>query len=135
MSNIQSEYSVPSIKELRVFNIIWCVIFTVVGLLPLIKGGSVRIWSISLSLFFFAVATVYPKCTILFFRVWVKFGAFIGNVNAKIIMSIIFYAVITPIGVIIRLFGYDPLSRKIDKSAVTYFEDREVSHSSMKNQF
>jgi multisubunit Na+/H+ antiporter MnhG subunit len=125
----------PGKKELMAFNLIFAVIFLAVSLLPLIKGGGIRTWSITVSLALFVIAVTYPRATIGFYRVWIKFGGFIGRVNSKIILGLLFYLVITPIGLIFRLLGKDILHKKMDKNKSSYYEDRHVQPGSMKNQF
>jgi len=126
---------VISNKDLRNFGFIWAFIFSVIGLWPLKSGGDLRAWAMFASGFFAAVALIAPITLKQFYVVWVKVGNVIGKINSKIIIMILFVLVFIPFGVILRLMGKDLLGKKIDKSAKTYWIERETKPGSMNNQF
>lgn len=125
-------------KSLRTFGLIWCAIFTFISVHPLSKGGDIRLWSAYVAISFLAVSLLDPR---LFERTgiyknWIKFGEFIGKINSKIIIFILFFLIVTPIGILVRIvFNKDLLKKKLDKSQSTYFEDRDKCFSKMENQF
>ena len=122
-------------NDLRNFGLIWAFIFTVIGLWPVKNGGDLRTWSMFASGIFAAVAMIAPVILKQFYKVWVKFGNFVGKINSKIIIFILFVFLFVPFGFFARLFGKDLLGKKIDKSASTYWITRESKPGSMKNQF
>ncbi len=122
-------------KDLITFNLIWMAVFLAVCLLPLIKGGEARLWAAIVAVSFLLVALLFPTGTKGFYTLWIKFGDVAGYINSRIILGILFYLLITPVGVVMRMLGKDLLNKKIDKSAATYWESREVQPTSMKNQF
>jgi hypothetical protein len=135
MSSNEKGAGAPSKKELRVFNLIWVAVFLVIGAATSIHSGELNTWPLVVSATFLVIAATYPNLSLPFYRVWVKFGGFIGRVNAKIIMGLIFYLVITPIGILARMIGKDLLGKKLNSGSATYWDDRDIQPGSMKNQF
>ena len=123
----------PTKKELFVFVFISTAILSTLAFYPLTKGDEPKIWLAVLSLAFI-VLPFFPKLLISVYNVWVKFGSAIGRINSYIILNFLFYFIITPMGIVIRLFGKDPLSKKINKNAKSYWSTHE-NNSSMENQF
>ncbi|MCK4975087.1 MAG: hypothetical protein KAR81_07520 [Sulfurimonas sp.] len=123
----------PTKKELFVFVFIFTAILSILAFYPLTKGDEPKTWLIVLSLAFI-VLPFFPKLLISVYNVWVKFGSAISRINSYIILNFLFYFIITPMGIVIRLFGKDPLSKKINKNAKSYWSTHE-NNSSMKNQF
>lgn len=121
--------------DLKVFALIWAGIFMVIGLLPLIKSGDMRVWSVIVSILFAIVAFVKPEILTQFYTIWTKVGEFIGGIISKIVMFILFYGLFTPVAIFLRLIGKDLLNKKIDKSQESYWIERETQPQSMKNQF
>ena len=76
-----------------------------------------------------------PKTLIVPNKLWFKLGMLLGAIVSPIIMGVIFFLTVTPIGIIMRLFGKDVLNQRIEKSAKSYWIKRKEPMSSMKNQF
>ncbi len=129
--------SSPSQKELRNFGLIWAGIFFVIAILPLFNGQGIRIWSLIASFIFSSISFGFPEIfdKIKFYQGWIKFGEFIGKINSKIIIAILFYFIFVPIGFVLKLFKKDLLSKKLDKNSQSYFVDRSSIESDMRNQF
>ena len=68
-------------------------------------------------------------------EIWHKFGILLGNIVSPIVMGILFFAVVTPTGLILRIFGKDLLGKKFDKEKKSYWVKRETPVGSMKRQF
>ena len=131
-------HQAPTKKDLRVFSFIWSVIFLVIGLYPLIHAiqlSSVRTWAIVIAIGFFAVGLLFPTILTGFYKVWVKFGEFIGGIISKIILLILFFGVFTPVAIILKILGKDLLNKKLDNSVNTYWIERTTQPGSLKNQF
>jgi uncharacterized protein involved in cysteine biosynthesis len=125
----------PKKNDLRNFTFIWSGIFILIGLIPLFKSGSPRIWAIILSALFLLTGTIKPMLLEPFYQVWLKIGDVIGGILSKVMLSILFYFVFTPVATILRLAGKDMLNKKIDRTASSYWIVREKQPESMKYQF
>lgn len=112
-------------REVRITWIGFAVIFTVIGSILLYRERSVFAYVYGAAGFFAFFAAVAPMALLPLYRVWVKFAMILAWVNTRLLLGIVFYLVITPIGLCMRLFGYDPLDRKIDKEASTYWKEKE----------
>ena len=109
-------------------------VFIIVGLYPLINGGDLRIWSIVISVIFLILGLVNSKILSPLNKIWFKFGIFLGKIVSPIIMGIIFFLVVTPIGLIMRLLRKDLLNLKYN-SEHSYWIKNNGPKSKMKNQF
>ena len=121
------------ISSNRSFGLVFFVVFLIVALWPLKSGEDLRLWSLTLSIIFLILGVLNSKLLIPLNKLWFKFGMFLGAIISPIIMGIVFFSVVTPTGIIMRLMGKDLLKLKRKKN--TYWIDREDIKSSMKNQF
>ena len=117
------------------FGIVFFVIFLVVSLWPLINEGEIRIWSIVISIIFLFLGLINSKILTPLNKLWFRFGILLGNVFSPIVMGIIYFGVITPIGILMKLIGKDILNLKQNKKSSTYWIKKEKVISNMKNQF
>jgi len=117
------------------FGIVFFVIFLVVSLWPLINEGEIRIWSIVISIIFLFLGLINSKILTPLNTLWFRFGILLGNVFSPIVMGIIYFGVITPIGILMKLIGKDILNLKQNKKSSTYWIKKEKVISNMKNQF
>ena len=122
-------------KELRNFALIWCGIFLIISIAPLLQGKSIREWAIPFAIFFLIIAFTKPAILQPFYTIWTKIGDIIGSIVSKIMLTVLFYAVFTPVAVILRLIGKDPLNKKLDKNADSYWHERNSYAASMEHQF
>ena len=122
------------ISSNRSFGIIFFVVFFLIALYPLIYNGEIRIWSALISLIFLVLGLMNSKILTPPNKLWFKFGIFIGKIISPLIMGIIFFFVVTPIGLIMKLLRKDILNLKYNSSASYWIEKNEPS-SKMKNQF
>ncbi len=107
--------------QLRSFGLIVAAGFAVVALWPKVfRGQPPRSWVLAVALALFTLAVVFPIVLKPFHRVWMAVGEALGWVNSRIILSVVYYVLILPIGAIRRLRGHDPMRRKIDRDATTY---------------
>ncbi|MFO1059492.1 MAG: SxtJ family membrane protein [Dongiaceae bacterium] len=122
----------------RSFGLVFTAFFLLVGLAPLLHGGHVRWWSVALAAAFLVVALVRPALLKPLNRLWTKFGLLLHKIVNPVIMGAIFYVAITPFGVVMRLLGKDPLRRRFDAQAPSYWIERTPpgpAPQSMSNQF
>ena len=123
------------ISSNRSFGLVFFVVFLIVGLWPLKSGEDIRIWSLTLSIIFIILGIINSKLLTPLNILWFKFGIFLGTIISPIIMGIIYFLVVTPIGVFMRLLGKDLLKKNKIKNASTYWIERDKQQSTMKKQF
>ena len=118
----------------RNFGIVFSIVFLIIAIYPLISSGDIRIWSLIVSIFFLFLGIFNSNLLSPLNKLWMKFGIFLGNVISPIIMGIIYFLVVTPIGILLRLFRKDVLRLKYDDSN-TYWIKKDNMNNDMKNQF
>jgi len=118
----------------RSFGVVFFIVFLLIGLYPLLKGNDLRIWSLIISFIFLVLGLINSRILTPLNKSWFKFGLLLGKFISPIIMGIIFFIVVTPIGIIMRLFKQDLLNLKFNKKK-TYWIDKTGPKSKMKNQF
>ena len=116
------------------FGILFFIVFILVSIWPLKNGEDLRIWSLLISLAFLFLGLINSKILTPLKSVWIKLGYFLGNIISPVVMGIIYFFVLTPTGLIMRLLGKDIL--KLNKNKLnTYWEKKSKNQSTMKNQF
>ena len=133
----KTETLVPA-KQLRSFGLLVGGIFLLIGLWPLVfRGEPFRVWACGLACVLILPALVWPRSLGLIYRGWMAMGAVLGWINTRIILSIIFYVIFTPIGFFRRvILKRDALQRTLDPDAQTYRVVREPRPSShLQRQF
>ena len=123
------------ISSNRSFGIVFFVVFLIVSFWPLIHGEPFRIWSAIISLIFLILGLMNSKILTPLNKLWFKFGMILGAIVAPIVMGIVFFLIITPIGLFMKIIGKDLLKKKFDKKKTTYWIMRDKSISTMKQQF
>ena len=118
----------------RSFGIVFFVVFLLIALHPLIYQGDVRIWSSIISLLFLFLGLINSKLLTPLNKIWFKFGIFLGKIISPLIMGIIFFFVVTPIAVLMRLLKKDLLNLKFSNKT-SYWIEKNDPKSKMKNQF
>jgi len=119
----------------RKFGLLFFVVFLIISLWPITHGESLRFWSLIISLIFLFLGLLNSKILYPLNKIWLKLGELLGLVIAPIVMAVIFFAVITPTGLIMRMLGKDLLRNKINKSYKSYWIKKEKIKTSMKQQF
>ena len=115
------------------FGILFFIFFLIVGLYPLVSVGVIRIWSVVLSLVFLIITIIRPNLFIFLNRSWIQIGIFLGKIISPVIMSLVFFFVVTPIGILVRILKKDVMGLK--REASSYWINREDKLQSMKKQF
>jgi len=121
------------LKDNITFGILFFVLFLVIGLYPLKSFGIIRIWSITLSLLFLIITILKPNLFTHLNRLWIKFGILLGKIISPIVMGLVFFFVVTLIGVLVRILKKDVMGLK--RGASSYWINREDKLQSMKKQF
>ena len=103
----------------RSFGIVFFIVFGLIGFYPLINDGDLRLWSLLISLIFLILGYLNSKILTPLNILWFKFGIFLGKVVSPIILGFIFFIVVTPTGILVRLFKKDLLNLKFQKVKVS----------------
>ena len=127
-------YKDIKINSNRSFGVFFFFIFLIVAFWPLLNDGEVRAWSLLVSLVFLILGLLNSKILTPLNKLWFKFGIFLGNFISPIIMGIIFFFVVTPTGLIMRLFKKDLINLKKNNNKSYWIEKKSIK-SNMKNQF
>lgn len=107
------------------FGIVFAVVFTIIGLWPLLGHKPARWWAVGIAAAFLVVAFVYPKVLAPLNRIWMKFGLLLAAIISPIFLALLFFGVFMPLGLVVRAFVKDPLKLKLDRDAKSYWVDRE----------
>jgi hypothetical protein len=122
----------------RAFGLVFAAVFAIIAFLPIVFGGSVRLWSLILAAAFVAVALARPALLAPLNHLWLKLGLLLHRVVSPVVLGIMFFLVVTPIGLLMRAFGKDPLRLKRDPTTTSYWIPREPpgpTPESLKDQF
>lgn len=128
---MQKSIKLPSNRN---FGIVFFLVFLIIGFWPLINTEEVRIWAIIISLIFLLLGLANSKLLNPLNQIWFKFGVFLSKIISPIVMGTIFFLVVTPIGLLMKIFKKDLLNLKLNKDK-TYWIKKTDSNSNMKNQF
>lgn len=123
----------------RSFGVVFAVVFTIIGLWPWGWGtGGVRLWALAVAAAFAALALVYPSSLAPLNRLWFKFGLLLARVVSPIVLGLVYYLAVLPTGLMLKLFGKDPLRRQLEPAAQSYWIERDPpgpAPESMADQF
>lgn len=122
----------------RSFGIVFTVVFGLIGLAPILGDGSIRWWSLAIAGVFLVLSLFYPQLLAPLNRLWTRFGLLLHNIVNPIVLGLLFFVVVTPIGLLMRLFGKRPLNIDFDRETTSYWIDREPpgpAPETMKQQF
>jgi hypothetical protein len=116
------------------FGILFCIVFLIISFWPIYNGETLRIWPLPISLIFLILALLNSNLLTPLNSIWIKFGELLGRIVAPIIMAIIYFIIITPIGLFMRLIGKDLLKLKFSKNK-SYWIKRDKNIGPMNRQF
>ena len=118
----------------RSFGIVFFIVFFIISTYPLIKGDGLRLWSLITSIVFLFLGLENSKILNPLNKLWFKFGIFLGKIISPLVMGIIFFLVVTPIGLLMKLLNKDLLNLKFNNNS-SYWIEKTEQKSNMKNQF
>ena len=118
----------------RSFGLVFFIVFLIIALYPLTNQEDTRIWSLLVSFIFLTLGLLNSRLLLPLNKLWFKFGIFLGNLISPIVMGIIFFLVVTPTALIMRLLGKDVLNLK-KNSKNSYWIDKNNSNNNFKKQF
>ena len=118
----------------RSFGIVFFVVFLIIAFYPLINDENIRYWSLFISLVFLTLGLLNSNILTPLNKIWFKFGILLGKVITPILMGIIFFFVVTPIGLLMKILKKDLLNLKFNNKK-SYWIEKKDPKSKMKNQF
>ena len=118
----------------RNFGIVFFLVFLIIPTYPLINSGELKLWSLVISGIFLILGLLNAKILNPINKLWFKFGMFLGIIISPLVMGIIFFSVVTPIGLLMRLLKKDLLKLKFSNTN-SYWIEKSEPKSKMKNQF
>ena len=122
------------ISSNRSFGVVFFILFFLISLYPLLNNESIRIWSLVISIIFLILGLLNSRILTPLNLIWMKFGILLGKIISPIIMGVIFFLVVTPIGILMRILKKDLLNLKFNINK-TYWIDKSEPKSKMKDQF
>ncbi len=127
----RTEIKISSNKS---FGVVFFIVFLIVSIYPLINNGELRIWSLITAIIFLILGLINSKILTPLNKLWFKFGLLLGKVISPLVMGIIFFIVVTPTALIMRIIGKDLLNLKFNNKK-SYWIEKTGPKSKMKNQF
>ena len=118
----------------RSFGIVFFIVFLLIAIYPLINGDELRLWFLSISIIFLFLGLINSRILNPFNKLWFKFGILLGKIVSPLVMGIIFFLVVTPIGLLMRLLNKDLLNLRFNNNG-SYWIEKTEPKSKMKNQF
>ena len=119
----------------RSFGILFFIVFLILSLWPLKNGNNLNLYFLITSGIFLILGALNSKLLSPLNKAWIKFGEILGLIIAPIVMGLVYFVILTPVSLIVRLFGKDLLGLKFIKENETYWIKREKSLTSMDKQF
>ena len=122
----------------RSFGFTFAIFFAVIGLLPLLRHHSVRWWALALSAVMIVISLVKPAILHEANRLWMGLAAVLNRIVSPVVMGLVFLLAVFPTGLVLRMMGKDPLRRRFDPQADTYWLPRQPpgpAPESMSRQF
>ena len=122
------------ISSNKSFGVVFFIVFLIIALYPMLKGQDLRLWSLIISLIFLILGIVNSTVLTPLNKIWFKFGILLGNIISPIVMAIVFFVVVTPTGIIMKILRKDLIGLKKNNKN-TYWIEKKAKMTSMKNQF
>jgi hypothetical protein len=116
------------------FGLVFFVVFFLISVYPLLNEGNIRFWSLTVGIIFLTLGLLNSKILTPLNKIWFKFGLLLGSIVSPLVMSVIFFFVVTPISSIMRILGKDILNLKWNNTN-SYWIEKSGPKSKMKNQF
>ena len=122
------------ISSNKSFGIVFFIVFLIVSIYPIFNSGDLRVWSLIISITFLVLGLLNSFILSPLNKLWIKFGIFLGGIVSPIVMGIVFFGVVTPTSIIMKIFQKNLLGLKKDNKK-TYWIEKSLIKSKMKNQF
>ena len=119
----------------RSFGLLFFVVFLIIGFWPLKNSENLNIYFLTASVIFLLLGLINSKLLSPLNKSWIKLGEILGTIIAPIVMVLVYFVILTPVSLIVRIFGKDLLGLKFLKDKETYWIKRKKNLGSMKKQF
>ena len=116
------------------FGIVFSIVFLVIAFWPMLNGNEINYWLLAISIVFLILGLINSKILTPLNKIWYKFGILLGNVVGPIVMGVIFFLIVTPTSIIMKLLGKDLLNLKKNNNN-SYWIEKNKQKSKMKNQY
>ena len=116
------------------FGIVFFIVFIIIGFWPLLDINTYRLWAIIIAMIFLILGVINSRLLTPFNILWFKFGIFLGKIVSPLVMGMIFFFVVTPIAILMKILKKDLLNLKFNNEK-TYWIKKSEYKSKMKNQF
>ena len=124
----------PKISSNKSFGIVFFIVFFLIGIYPILNDDQVRIWSLIISVVFLILGLINSRILSPLNKIWFKFGILLGKIVSPLVMGVIFFLVVTPTAIIMRILKKDLLNLKFNNKK-SYWIKKSDYESKMKNQF
>jgi predicted membrane metal-binding protein len=138
LADLTSHSSAPEAGSSRSFGIVFAVVFTILACWPLLKSSPVRIWALVVAALFLGLSLAAPKVLAPLNLLWMRFGLLLGRIVSPVVLFLVYIIAVVPTGILMRLMGKDPMRRKFDPTASSYWISRVPAGKpdrTMSNQF
>ena len=122
------------ISSNKSFGIVFFIVFLIVSIYPIFNSGDLRIWSLIISITFLILGLLNSSILSPLNKLWFKFGILLGSIISPIVMGIVFFGVVTPTSIMMKIFRKNLLGLKKNNKK-TYWVEKPLIKSKMKNQF
>ena len=106
----------------RSFGIVFFIVFLIIAIYPFLNQGELRLWSLIVSIIFLILGLLNSKLLLPLNKIWFKFGILLGKIVSRLVMGLIFFFVVTPIGILMRILKKDLLNLKFNKNTTYWIE-------------
>jgi nitrate reductase NapE component len=110
----------------RSFGILFFIVFSIISIWPILSGGELRLWSFIVAIIFLIMGITKSRFLTPLNIAWIKFGELLGVIISPLIMGLVYFLVVLPIGILMRVLGKDLLSLKFNKNIETYWNKKEA---------
>jgi hypothetical protein len=126
----------PKASSERGFGLTFAAVFAIVAAWPLLGGAAPRFWALGVAAAFLTTAFLAPRRLAPLNRLWTRLGLLLSRIMNPLVLGLLFYGVVTPAGLVMRALGKDPLRRRFEPGAASYWiERRPPGPSPMARQF
>ena len=122
------------ISSNKSFGIVFFIVFLIVSIYPIFNSGDLRVWSLIISITFLVLGLLNSFILSPLNKLWFRFGILLGGIVSPTVMGIVFFGVVTPTSIIMKIFQKNLLGLKKDNKK-TYWIEKSLIKSKMKNQF
>ena len=108
----------------RAFGLLFFTVFVIIAIFPLLTAGAIHLWALIFAGIFLLLALLLPRVLAPAYKLWMKFGELLHRIVSPLSLGIVFYFTVMPTGLLLRLFGKDPLRQRLDPKAKSYWITR-----------